>query len=308
MITFLSGGTGTPKLIRGMRQVLDDDQISVVVNTGEDIWVSGNHISPDLDTVMYLFSGVLDTDTWWGLRGDTFTTHEMLKDLSPEEFIAIGDRDRAVHIARADLLRRGCSLTEATVRLCRLFGVRASVLPMTDARVTTRVKTSAGSIHFQEFWVKNRGAGEVMGVEWYPQDPPPASREVLDAIRECEAVVIGPSNPITSILPILRCRGVREALSEQYVVGISPFIGDAPVSGPAGALMTAEGYPPNSIGTAGVYSDLLDLFIQDVRDTVNLPGTVRLDTLMVDEQKSRALAAAVLRLIRKRGGKNEGGI
>jgi LPPG:FO 2-phospho-L-lactate transferase len=301
MITFLSGGTGTPKLLRGMRQVLDDDQISVVVNTGEDIWMSGNHISPDIDTVMYLFLGILNTDTWWGVRNDSFTTHEMLKDLAADEFIAIGDRDRAVHIARGDLLRRGYSLTEATMTLCRQFGVRASILPMTDADVTTRVKTSQGSIHFQEYWVKKRGNVEILGVEWFPDNHPHASREALNALRKSEVVIIGPSNPITSILPILRCGGVREVLAEQFVVGISPFIGDTPVSGPAAALMRAQGYPPNSYGTMQVYSDFLDLFVQDIRDTVNVPGSVRLDTLMTDEKKSRALAAAVVRLIRKKG-------
>ena len=145
MITFLSGGTGTPKLLRGMQKVMDRHEISVMVNTAEDIWISGNHISPDLDTVMYLFAGVLNTDTWWGIRNDTFTTHEEITRMGLDEFIAIGDRDRAVHIARGDMLRDGMRLTNITKNLCDRFGVRENVLPMSDTEVTTRVKTESGA-------------------------------------------------------------------------------------------------------------------------------------------------------------------
>lgn len=301
MITFLSGGTGTPKLLRGVRQCMDDAHITVVVNTAEDIWMHGGHISPDIDTVMYLYAGSLNTDTWWGIRGDTFITHETLAGLGFDEYIAIGDRDRAVQLARGELLRSGLSLTRATAVLCQCLGVGASVLPMTDDPVTSMVKTGEGLLHFQEYWVKYRGSVEIQGVERVPDPNPPATPDVIAAIRESEAVVIGPSNPVTSILPVLGCTGVREALKGRQVIGISPFIGNAPVSGPAGALMEAEGYPPDSSGVADLYKGLLSHFIQDVRDPVHVPGSLRMDTLMTDESRSYELARGVLALIASPG-------
>lgn len=297
MITFLSGGTGTPKLLRGMQKVMDRHEISVIVNTAEDIWISGNHISPDLDTVMYLFSGILNTDTWWGVRNDTFTTHEETARLGLDEFIAIGDRDRAVHIARGDMLRNGMRLTNITTLLCERYGVRETVLPMTDTEVTTQVRTDLGLIHFQDYWIRAKGQIGISEVVRSYREPPVATMEALAAIEASEAVVIGPSNPITSILPILMCDGIKQALRNKPVVTVSPFIGNAPISGPAGALMTAAGFEPSSIGTYNCYDGLTDIFIQDIRDSVEVSHSARFDTLMVNEEKSVALAQEVLRLL-----------
>ena len=298
MITFLSGGTGTPKLIRGMRRILPDNEIAVVGNTAEDVWMSGNFLSPDLDTLIYLFAGTLDTDTWWGLKGDTFATHGELERLGGGEYIAIGDRDRAIHILRGDMLRQGMSLTGATAHICASLGIRAGIFPMTDTPVATIILSGGRRIHFQEFWVRHRGALSCEGVmrEW--ETPPCATREVLSAIRSAEAVIIGPSNPVTSILPILECRGVREALSGVPVAAISPFIGDAPVSGPAGSLMRAMGHAPNSRSTRDLYGDILDFFVQDTRDPVDVPGSVRMDTLMNRPGVDSALAEGLLALLR----------
>ena len=195
MITFLSGGTGTPKLLRGMQELLDEREIAVIVNTAEDTWLSGNHLSPDLDTVMYLFAGILDTGRWWGIRGDTYITHDLLARLGVEEFIAVGDQDRAVHVARGEMLRDGMRLTEATAALCGKLGVKATVLPMTDSVVTTYVRTRRGEMHFQEYWVKHRGEVAIEGVSRRFQEPPVATAEVIQAIEASDAVVIGPSNP-----------------------------------------------------------------------------------------------------------------
>lgn len=297
MITFLSGGTGTPKLLRGMQKVMDRHEIAVIVNTAEDIWISGNHISPDLDTVMYLFAGILNTDTWWGMRNDTFTTHEEATMLGIDEFITIGDRDRAVHIARGEMLRNGMRLTNITTLLCERYGVRETVLPMTDTEVTTQVKTDLGLIHFQDYWIRAKGQIEIQEVVRSFNEPPVATNEALAAIEASEAVVIGPSNPITSIIPILACDGIKQALRNKPVVAVSPFIGNAPVSGPAGALMKAAGFEPSSIGTFNCYGGLTDIFIQDIRDPIEVSDSSRFDTLMVDEEKSIALAQEVLRLI-----------
>jgi len=298
MITFLSGGTGTPKLLRGMQKVMDRHEISVVVNTAEDIWISGNHISPDLDTVMYLFAGVLNTDLWWGLRDDTFVSHEEVTRLGIEEFLTIGDRDRAVHIARAKMLKDGMRLTNITKNLCDRFGVRENVLPMTDTEVTTQVRTELGLIHYQDYWVRARGQIAIKEVVRTSKEPPSTSEEVLQAIDASDAIVIGPSNPITSILPILECDGIASALQDKYVIAISPFIGNAPVSGPAADLMRAKGLEPGSKGTLDCYKDLIDLFIQDTRDPLEVKGAVRLDTLMINEEKSVTLAKEILGMIR----------
>jgi LPPG:FO 2-phospho-L-lactate transferase len=297
MITFLSGGTGTPKLLRGMQELLDERDIAVIVNTAEDTWLSGNHLSPDLDTVMYLFAGILDTGRWWGIRDDTYITHDLLARLGVEEYIAVGDQDRAIHVARGEMLRSGIRLTEATMALCRSLAVRATVLPMTDSPVTTYVRTDQGEIHFQEYWVKHRGDLAIDGVTRRFPEPPVATGEVIRAIEASDAVVIGPSNPVTSISPILECAGVREALRHQNVIAVSPFIGDAPVSGPAAALMRAFGKEPSSAGTCGLYEDFVDIFIQDIRDPVGIEGALRLDTLMVNRGKSLDLAKSILTLI-----------
>ena len=296
-ITFLSGGTGTPKLIAGTRRHLADRDLSVVVNTAEDMWVSGGHLSPDIDTVMYLFAGLLNTDTWWGIRGDTFVTHEQMEALGEAEVIALGDRDRAVNLARAEMLRRGLSLTEATALLCERMGIGARVLPMCDSSVTSCIDTAEGLLHFQEYWVGRKGTIAIQKVVRRFDEPPVATPEVIAAVEDADAVIIGPSNPITSIGPILECEGMREALRRQFVVAVSPFIGDRPVSGPAAALMEACGHPPTSAGTLALYEDFTDLFVQDVRDTARIEGAAALDTLMVDGEKSAALAEALLGLI-----------
>ncbi len=167
---------------------------------------------------------------------------------------------------------------------------------MTDSEVTTYVETDDSCIHFQEYWVKHRGTVPISGVVRRFREPPVATPEVLSAIEESDGVIIGPSNPVTSISPILECAGVREALKKQRVVAISPFIGDAPVSGPAAALMRAFGCEPTSAGTIRLYEDFLDLFVQDIRDPVEIDGTLRLDTLMVNRGKSVDLAKNILRI------------
>jgi LPPG:FO 2-phospho-L-lactate transferase len=296
MITFLSGGTGTPKLLRGMQKVMDRHEISVIVNTAEDIWISGNHLSPDLDTVMYLFAGILNTDTWWGIRNDSFTTHEEIIRLGIEEYIAIGDKDRAVQIARGEMIRNGMRLTNATKILCDRFGVRENVLPMTDTEVTTQVKTDLGLIHFQEYWVRAKGKIGIEQVVRSFNDPPVATEEVLAVIEASNAVVIGPSNPITSISPILACEGIKPALRKKLVIAVSPFIGNSPVSGPAGALMKAAGFESSARGTLCCYEGIADIFVQDIRDPIEIGNSVRLDTLMINEEKSVALAHEILSL------------
>ncbi len=294
MITFLSGGTGTPKLLRGFREILPDEEIAVIVNTAEDLWISGNHLSPDVDTLTYLFAGILDTDTWWGIRGDTFVTHHEAEKFGAGEYIAIGDRDRAVHIARGEMLRKGKSLTGATREICRMLGVGAEILPMSDTPVSSMVKTAEGWIHFQEFWIRSKGTIGISAVTRKSESPPVLTPEAVSAIRRSDAVIVGPSNPVTSILPILECRGTREELAKKPVIAVSPFIGDRPVSGPAYVLMMAAGMEPGSASTYDLYREFADIFIQDERDTGQVQGTIRMDTLMTDVTVARRLAGDIM--------------
>jgi LPPG:FO 2-phospho-L-lactate transferase len=297
MITFLSGGTGTPKLLWGMRDLLDDTELAVVVNTAEDIWISGNHLSPDIDTIIYLCAGLIDTATWWGIRGDTFLTHEALHHWGHDEYLAIGDQDRATHIIRGELLRRGERLTSCTAHICRKFGVQLSVLPMTDIPVASMVTTSEGEMHFQEFWVRHQGTVPIYGIHRNSPAPPVATPEVRAVLEKSDAVVIGPSNPVTSIMPILECPGVIESIGRHPIVAVSPFIGMEPVSGPAGVLMKAWGREPSSQGTYDLYRNLQPVFVQDIRDDVEVPDALRFDTLMKDQEKSRNLAEYILKII-----------
>ncbi|HJK01262.1 MAG TPA: 2-phospho-L-lactate transferase [Methanocorpusculum sp.] len=294
MITVLSGGTGTPKLIRGIRQILRDDEISVIVNTAEDLWMSGLYVSPDIDTVQYLFSGILNTERWWGIRGDSFETYHAMERLGYKEPLPLGDRDRATNTLRAEYLRQGMTLTAATKKIVDAFGIQAKILPMSNQEVTTYVKTKNGTLmHYQEYWVNRRGNVPITGIvrKISNDEPLRATPEVITAIEMSEGVIIGPSNPVTSIGPILECAGVREALKKKFTMAVSPFIGRQPISGPAAALMLAWGYAPTSYGTWKVYKDVIDIFIQDERDTeIEVPGAHRLDTMMTSEKKAESLA------------------
>ena len=300
MITVLSGGTGTPKLIRGLRQILRDNEITVIVNTGEDLWMSGQYVSPDIDTVTYLFAGLLNTDTWWGIKGDTMHTYHAMERLGYKEPLPLGEQDRATNLARTAYLNAGMRLTEATKKITDGYGISARILPMSDQQVTTYVVQEDDSLmHYQDYWVGKRGNVPIKGVVRKTADGTPlvATPEALAAIEESDGVIIGPSNPVTSIGPILECAGIRDALKKKFVIGVSPFIGNRPVSGPAAALMKAWGYESTSFGTKQVYADVLDVFVQDVTDIgIEVPGSIRLDTMMTNIKKAESLAWDLLSL------------
>jgi LPPG:FO 2-phospho-L-lactate transferase len=302
----LSGGTGTPKLLAGMRRVIPEEEITVIVNTAEDTWVSGNLVCPDIDTVLYLFADTIDAAKWWGIRDDTFTTHESLKRAGHHEIMRIGDKDRATHILRSDLIREGRTLTEAIRELARSSGIRANILPMTDHPVSTHITTPECEMHFQEYWIAHGGDPDVLGVNIHGIDDAAPSDAVLSALDSDDSVIIGPSNPITSIGPILRLPGMREILREKMVVAVSPIIGDAPVSGPAGKLMHACGYEVSSADVLEYYRDLLgdlpDVFIIDNEDIeIGIDSgveIVRADTMMTSVDKSEALSRLVVNSFR----------
>ena len=300
----LSGGTGTPKLIDGLRQLLPDEEMTVIVNTGEDIWSSEVFVSPDVDTVLYLFAGILDKNKWWSIVGDTYNTFGQMKELGHFEILMLGDRDRAVNLVRTDMLKKGLTLTEATAYLSESFGIRACILPMSDDVVTSMIKTHRGQIHFQDFWVTCKGKPEVLSFEYRGIEKARLSPAVKKALEKEDCVIIGPSNPMTSIGPIIALPEIKEILKTKKVIAISPIIGNAAVSGPAGKLMAAKGLEVSSKGVAELYKDFIDIFVYDIRDDVLKPEeiekmgiqAVALDTMMTDEEKRKNLAKEILKL------------
>jgi len=324
MVTFLSGGTGTPKLLAGADDVFAPEETTVVANTGDDVELAGHLVCPDLDTVLFLGGEVLDRDTWWGIGGDTAETHEELQRLADAagleggprylsddaqtsgrdiarwrrfsgvaEFMHIGDRDRAVHLTRTGLLDGGATLTEATATLAEAFDLDCRLLPMSDDPVATIVHTPEGPMHFQEFWVARNGEPTVEGVEFRGSEQATATDPVRTALTE--PVVVGPSNPVTSIGPMVAVDGIAQGLRETTAVAVSPFVEDEVFSGPAAKLMAAVGYDPSTAGVAEAYP-WADAFVLDEADGTELDRpVVRTDTAMDDE----ADAARVTRAVRE---------
>ena len=308
MILALTGGTGGAKLIEGLAAQLDADELTIVCNTADDTRVHGLYVSPDLDTIIYTLAGMVDPDKGWGVKDDTFAALKQLGHLGGETWFKLGDRDLALHIRRTQLISEGMTLSEVTDQLRRAVGVKARILPMSDERVETRVDTPQGEISFQEFFVKEHWAREVTGIHFSGVEQSRPAPGVLDAMRRAEAVIICPSNPITSIGPILAVPGIRSALAELGlpIVGVSPLIGATAVSGPAHKLMKACGYAPSALGVARYYEDLLDrLFIatedQDVASSIEdlSIATVCTEIRMTSAEDKRRLAAEVLASLEK---------
>ena len=322
MVTFLSGGTGTPKLLDGAGAAFSPEEITVVANTGDDVELGGLFVSPDVDTLLFQGGGVLDRERWWGIRGDTHRTHSALADiataadlpegpqyLEPErqtagreiarwrrfsgiaEFMTIGDRDRAVHLTRTSLLDQGYTLSEVTDILADGFGMTIDLLPMSDDPVATLVHTEEGVMHFQEYWVAHRGEPTVTNVEFRGSSDAEPAPGVLEALED--VVVIGPSNPVTSIGPMLALPGVAKALMETTVVAVSPFLGDEAFSGPAGDLMEAVGATPDTAGLATAYP-FADAFVVDERDDTQFDRPTARTDIRID---SREDAARLVRAI-----------
>ncbi|AEH61675.1 LPPG domain protein containing protein [Methanosalsum zhilinae DSM 4017] len=297
----LSGGTGTPKLLQGVACVHDHDDLTVVVNTAEDSWAGGNLVTPDIDTVLYLLSGKLDTDKWWGIKDDTFTTHRALEAMGFDEGMMIGDNDRATHIMRTQMLRNGHTLTSSIEKLADLFEIDIRVLPMSDDPISTIICTPEGEMHFQEFWIREKGLPDILDVRIEGIDKAKISPAVQKALKTDDQILIGPSNPVTSIGPILSIPGMVDILKEKIVVAISPIIAGKPVSGPAEKLMAARGIEVSSTGVADVYRNIMDAFVVDIRDEISgrnfetdRYSVYREDTLMSSGKKSENLAHAVL--------------
>ena len=272
-ITALAGGTGAAKLLRGLGRVLDPRDLTVVVNTGDDTEIWGLHVSPDLDTVCYTLGGVIDERKGWGLTDETFHALDQIARYGEPVWFNLGDRDLATHLHRSRLLREGRSLTQITRAIAQALGVTATVLPMSDQPVRTRILGPDGWLAFQEYFVREKAQVEVRAVNYAGAPAARPAPGVLDALRTADAVLLCPSNPITSIGPILAVPGLVEALqsTEAIVAAVSPIVGGDAVSGPAGRLMAAAGLPVSATGVARAYGGWLDLLIFDEQDRTLAP-------------------------------------
>lgn len=293
----LSGGTGTPKLLVGMKEVAD---FSVVVNTAEDIWISGNKICPDIDSVIYALAEIIDRERWWGIEGDSFLTHRRLRELGFDEMMMVGDLDRATHIIRSEELRKGKSLVEATKTVAKAYGVKHSIYPMCNEDVETTILTPEGEMHFQEFWVKRKGAPEVIDLFFKGIEKAKIPEDVVKELKKDEEILIGPSNPITSIMPILSVEDFRDRLRGKKVIAVSPIVGNNPLSGPAGKFMKAKGYEVSPLGVFEVYKDFLSALIVDEVDSKLVSKNVfATKTIMKSKEDAIRLSEFILKLFDK---------
>lgn len=263
MIAILSGGTGTPKLIQGIKNIHSPSDLNIIVNTVENDYFSGVYVAADIDTVLYTLADIINDETWYGIKGDTFFTNESLEKLDCPELLRIGDQDRATKIQKTILMEK-YGLSKAVDIQRKKMGIESKVIPMSDEHSEITVKTDIGHLKFHEFLIKHQTKPKVFGIEYTSVNPSP---DIIETIENSEMVIIGPSNPITSILPIVNLEGVEKALKNSYVVAVSPIIGNNPVSGPAGKFMESMGYEVSSFGVASIYKSFLDKFVIDVVDT-----------------------------------------
>ena len=268
MIVVLSGGTGGAKLIQGLNLESSRQELLIICNTADDFTFHGLHISPDLDTVMYTLAGLVDTGKGWGLYHDSFVILDQLGKLGEETWFKIGDRDVATHFRRTRLLGEGLSLSKVTQEICRSIGIPPILVPMTDDRVATQIETVSGTLSFQEFFVKHRWKDQVQGVRIQGIAESHPAPGIVETIHQASRVIVCPSNPVTSIGPILAVPGIRKALRETKapVAAVSPIIGNTSVSGPAHKLIKAIGAEASVAGVASLYADFLDLLVADPED------------------------------------------
>jgi LPPG:FO 2-phospho-L-lactate transferase len=300
-VVVLAGGTGGAKLARGMIDVVDERGVTVIANVGDDIEIYGAHVSPDPDLVSFWLADRID-ERGWGLRGDTFGVMDALRELGVEVWFQLGDGDLAWCIERARMLAQGRTATEALAALTASLGVRARVLPASDDPVRTWVRTGDRWHSFQEYMIRGHAAQAVEGLEYRGAELARVSEPVLESIAAAHAIVIGPSNPLASIGPILAVAGMREALAsaDAPVVAVSPIVGGEVLKGPTAAFMAFDGRELSAGGVAGVYGDLLDGIVAD--QPVEGLAVLQIDTRMDDAGARAHVARQTLDFARRLGG------
>jgi LPPG:FO 2-phospho-L-lactate transferase len=280
-IAALAGGVGGAKLADGLASILPPENLSIIVNTGDDFEHLGLYICPDLDTVCYTLAGIANPDTGWGRADETWHTMENLENLGGPAWFRLGDSDLATHMERTRLFKSGQVLSEITTHLCAAWGVKHIVLPMSDDPVPTIVLTEEGEMAFQEYFVARRCEPRVAGFRFEGIEQARPAPGVLDAIQKADFVVICPSNPWVSIDPIISVPGIRSAVEKKPVIAVSPIIGGKTVKGPAAKMYTELGITPTAHTVAEHYGDLLTGFVVDEVDR-NLTKDIGLRTLVTD--------------------------
>jgi LPPG:FO 2-phospho-L-lactate transferase len=310
-VAALAGGVGAGKFLRGLVRLVAPEDLTVIVNTGDDVRIHGLHVSPDLDSVTYWLAGVADRERGWGRAGETFrATEELRRFGAPGSWFGLGDTDLALHLFRTQMLREGKPLSEVTAEVSRLFEVDARILPMTDDPVETRVDAvdedgRALDVHFQEYWVKRGARDEVKAIRYKGAESAWPAKGVLESIDGADAILVCPSNPVASIAPILAVPGVRNALERRRdrAAGVSPIVGGAPVRGMADKLLPVVGMQVSAAGAASCYRGLIRGWVIDEVDRP-LTGTVEqlgfdvvaAPTMMVNDDAAEIAARAALEL------------
>lgn len=310
-VAALAGGIGAGKFLRGLVRVVAADDVTVIVNTGDDITMHGLHVSPDLDSVTYWLGDVFDRDRGWGRREETFRATEELRSFDPERaWFNLGDLDLATHLLRTGLLAAGKTLSQATAAIASRFAVSSRILPMSDDRVETRISVVADGeeldLHFQEYWVRRGARDEVKSVRYGGAGRAAPAPGVLDALAEADRIVLCPSNPVASLGPILAVPGIRDTVRARRadVVGISGIVAGAPLAGMADRLMPVAGVEVTAAGAAEYYRGLVGAWVVDEADRALAPRIeatgVRVgvtDTIMPGDAKAEALARFALGLL-----------
>lgn len=304
-ITALAGGVGASKLLLGLYDTMDPRDLTVIVNTGDDINLHGLKISPDLDIVTYTLAGIVDEAKGWGYRDETFHALKGLAAFGRAHWFNLGDRDLATHIHRTAMLAEGKSLSEAAEAIRLAVRVKARILPMSDQAVPTMIATDEGELHFQEYLVKRRAEPVVRGIRFEGADKARPAKNVLEAIRGADRILICPSNPLISIGPILAVRGIRQALRarKKSVVAVCPIVGGKSLKGPSDKMLAELGHEPSALGVAKLYADFTGIFVIDPADktqTVNIRKlgmkVEEIPTVMGTRAHKRKLARSLLAL------------
>ena len=266
MITVLAGGTGSVKLVRGLASQRSD--ITVISNVGDNYWIYGMYVCPDIDTIIYGLAGILDESRGWGIKGDTNNFLRQMEVFGEETWFRVGDRDAATHLIRTNMLKNGKNLSDITTWMCEKFAIESKVIPITDNSVETRITSNNEDLHLQEFHVKHRGKGPIEGIQYIGADKSRPNPAAINAIQDSELVIIAPGNPLTSIGPMLGIKGVRKELSKnrKKVIAVSPIIGNKSFSGPAGEYMEAAGIQVSVFGLAQMYADVCSKLVIDTKD------------------------------------------
>ena len=304
MITVLAGGTGSVKLVRGL--VSQHDKVNVITNVGDNYWLYGLYVCPDIDTIIYGLADLLDQDKGWGIKKDTFNFLRQMEVFGEATWFGVGDRDAATHLIRTNMLKNGRNLSDITKWMCEKFAVTANIIPVTDNTIETRITTNKGELHLQEYWVKHRGLDKVEGIQYIGADKARPNPDAINSIHDADMVIIAPGNPLTSIGPMLQNKGIRKELSKnkRKVIAVSPLIGENSISGPAAKYMQAAGIESNAYGLAKMYSDVCSNVIVDTKDKSLISKIQGLDMkayetkiTMKDKLAESALANFILKQV-----------